>query len=117
MGFFRQDLEGAYISDMAPKRRFLKDFLKFSGNKNTYITLSKMAQNLKIRVSLEQNFMELDMKKNSDPKPLTFGIWGLKSGLGQFGPKVFGKRLIKSLVENPSYHLHKQDLIFSRIIR
>ena len=76
-----------------------------------------MTQNLKIRASLEQNFMELGMKKNSDPKPLTFGIWGLKTGLGQFGPKVFGKGLIKLLIENPSCNLHKQDLIFSRIIR
>ena len=25
-GFFRQDLEGTYISEMAPKRRFLETF-------------------------------------------------------------------------------------------
>ena len=44
-----------------------------------------------------QNFMELNMKKkfrspNSD-------IWGLgpKTSLGQFGPKAFGKGLIKPL--------------------
>ena len=64
-----------------------------------------------------QNFMELDMKKISDPKALTFGVWGLKPNLGQFGPKTFGKGLIKPLVENPSSNFHKQDLIFSRIIR
>ena len=64
-----------------------------------------------------QNFMELDMKKNSDTKALTFGIWGLKPNLGQFGPKTFGKGLIKPLVKNPSSNFHKQDLIFSRIMR
>ena len=76
-----------------------------------------MTQNLKIRTYLVQNFMELDMRKISDPKALTFGIWGLKTSLGQFGPKAFGKGLIKSLVENPSCYFHKQDLIFSVIMR
>ena len=76
-----------------------------------------MTQNLKIRAYLMQKFMELDMKKVSDPKALTFGVWGLKPNLGQFGPKTFGKGLIKPLVENPSSNFHKQDLIFSRIIR
>ena len=77
-----------------------------------------MTQNLKIRAYLVQNFMELDMRKISDPKALTFGIWGLKTSLGQFGPKAFGKGLIiKSLVENPSCYFHKQDLIFSGIVR
>ena len=27
-------------------------------------------------------FMELDMKKFSDPKSLTFGVWSLKTTLG-----------------------------------
>ena len=61
--------------------------------------------------------MELDMKKIPDPKDLKFGIWNLKTRLGQFGPKAFGKRLIKPLVANPSSNFYKQDLIFSRIIR
>ena len=43
-----------------------------------------------------QNFMELDMEEISDPKALTFGLWGLKSNSGQFGPKAFGKGLISS---------------------
>ena len=64
-----------------------------------------------------QNVMELDMKKISDPKALTFSIWGLKTSLGRFGPKDFPKGFIKPLVENPSFNFHKQDLIFSRIIR
>ena len=38
-----------------------------------------MTQNLKVRAYLVQNFMELDVKKNSDPKALTFGIWDLKT--------------------------------------
>ena len=75
-----------------------------------------MTQNLKIRAYLMQNFMELDMKKISYPKGLTFGIWGLKTRLGQSGPKAFGKGLIRPLVENPSSNFHKQDLIFSRIM-
>ena len=76
-----------------------------------------MTQNLKKKAYLMQKSMELDMKKISDPKVLTLGIWGLKLNLGQFGPKTFGKGLIKPLVENPSSNFHKQDLIFSRIIR
>ena len=76
-----------------------------------------MTQKLKIRAYLMQKFMGLDMKKNSDPKALAFGIWGLKPNLGQFGPKAFGKGLIKSLAENPSSSFYKQDLIFSRIMR
>ena len=75
-----------------------------------------MTQNLKIRAYLMQHFVELDVNKYSDPKALTFGVWGLKTSLGQFGPKAFGKGLIKPLVENPSSNFHKQDLIFSRII-
>ena len=39
-----------------------------------------------------QNFMELDMKKNSDLKTLAFEVvWGLKTSLGQFGPKAFSR--------------------------
>ena len=33
-----------------------------------------------------ENFMELDMKKKLDPKAMTFGVWGLKTSLGEFGP-------------------------------
>ena len=77
-----------------------------------------MTQKLKIRAYLIQNFMELDMKKRkSDTKGLTFSIWGLKTRLEQFGPKAFGKGLIRQLVENPSSNFHKQELIFSRFMR
>ena len=54
-----------------------------------------------------QDFMEFDMKKFSDPKTLTFGVWDLKTSFGQFRPKVFGKGLIKPLVKNPSSNFHK----------
>ena len=81
------------------------------------ITLSTMTQNLKIRAYMMQYFMELDMKKFSDPKARTFGVWGLKTSLGQFGPNVFGKGFIKALVENLGSNFHKQDFIFSRIMR
>ena len=76
-----------------------------------------MTQNLKIKAYLIQNFMELDMKKFLDPKALAFGVWGIKTSLGQFGPKAFGKGLIKALVQSPGSNFHKQDPIFSRIKR
>ena len=75
-----------------------------------------MTQNLNIRAYLMQNFMELDMTF-SDPKALTCGVWGLKTSVGQFGSKAFGKGLIKAVNENPGFNLHKQNLIFSRIVR
>ena len=79
--------------------------------------MSKLAQNLKIRAYLMQHFMQLDMKKKSDPKTLTFGVWGLINSLEQFGPKAFGKGLINPVVKNLSSNFPKQDLIFSRIMR
>ena len=106
MGFFRQDLEGTYISEMALKRRFLKGFAIFW--EITLITLSKMSQNCKIRTYVMQNFMKLDMKN---------WVWGPKTNLGQFGSKAFGRGLIKPLVKNPGSSFHEQDLIFSRIMR
>ena len=60
--------------------------------------------------------MELDIKKIADLKTLTFGVWGLKTSLGQFGPKAFGRGLIKPLVKNPGSNFYKQDPIFSRIM-
>ena len=50
------------------------------------------------------------MKKYTDPKTLTFEVWGLKTSLGQFGPKAFCKGLIKPLDENPSFNFDKQEL-------
>ena len=66
-----------------------------------------MTQNLEKRAYLNQNFMELDMKKILNPKALTFGVWGLKPNLGQFGSKTFDRGLIKPLLENPSSNFHK----------
>ena len=76
-----------------------------------------MTQNCKIRAYWMQNFIELDMKKFTDPKTLTFGVWSLKTSLVQFGSKAFGRGLIKPLVKNPSSNFHKQNLIFSIIMR
>ena len=42
-----------------------------------------------------QNFMKLDMKNFLDLKAVRFGVWGLKTSLGQFGPKAFVKTRIK----------------------
>ena len=75
-----------------------------------------MTQNLKTRAYIMVNFMELPVKRFLDPKALTFRFWGLKTSLGQFGPKVFCKRFIKPLDENPSFNFQKQDFIFSRIM-
>ena len=38
------------------------------------------------------------MKKNLNPKTLKFGVWGLKTNLGQFGPKAFGKGLMMDAI-------------------
>ena len=94
-GSFRQDLGGTYMSKMGPERKFLKAFLQFSGNK-TLITLSKMSQNLKIRAQLfDTKFYGAWDEKNFRSKALTFGLWGPKTSLAQFGPKAIGKGLIK----------------------
>ena len=65
------------------------------------ITLSEMTQNLKIRAHLMQNSMELDIKKLSDPKALTLGVWDLKTSLWQFGHKAFGKRTYQGISREP----------------
>ena len=57
------------------------------------------------------------MKIFSDPKGLIFGFYDLNTRLRQFGPNAFGKGLIMPLVENPSSNFHKEDLIFSKIMR
>ena len=72
-----------------------------------------MTQNLKIGASLMKNFIKLDIK-NSDPKPLTLRVWGIKTSLEQF---AFSEGLIKPLVENPSSNFHKQYLIFPKTMK
>ena len=64
---------------------------------------------------LKPNFMELDMKKFSGPKDLKFWVCGLKTSLGQFGPKVFGKGLIKALAGFDNWrmlHVNVHHMIF-----
>ena len=75
-----------------------------------------MIQNLKIRAYLMQNFVEFDLKF-SNLKTLTFGVRSLKTYLGQFRAKAFGKGFVQPLVRKSSSNFHKQDLIFSRIMR
>ena len=48
-----------------------------------------------------QNFMELDMKQFSDLKTLTFVVSGLKTSLGQFGPKVLWQRSYQAISPEP----------------
>ena len=69
-----------------------------------------MTQKLEVRACFMQNFMEFDKKKLLDTKAVTFGVWGLKTSLGQLG----AKRCIKP-VWNPGSNFNKQDLTFSRI--
>ena len=59
-----------------------------------------MTQNCKLRAYLMQNVMKFDMEKFTNSKTLTFGVWGLKTSLGQFEPKAFGRGLIKPLFKN-----------------
>ena len=47
-------------------------------------TLSKMTQ---IGACFMQNFMELHVRKCLYPKVVIFGGWGLKTSIGQLGPK------------------------------
>ena len=61
-GFFKPDLEGTYIPEMAPTVRFLKVFIFAFFLEEALITLSKMTQNFKIRAYLMHSFMERDMK-------------------------------------------------------
>ena len=98
------------------KDDFPRAFGNFLGIKAP-ITLSKMTQNCKRRAYLLQHFMELDMKKFINLKTLTFEVWGLKPSLGKFGTKDFGRGLIKPLVKNCGSNFHKQDFIFSTIMR
>ena len=74
-------------------------------------------QNLKVKVYFMQSFMEPDIKKFSDVRTVTIGVWGLNISLGQYGSKAYGNGLIKTLVKNPTSNFHKQDLIFSRIMK
>ena len=48
------------------------------------------------------------LRKFTDPKTLAFRVWGLKTSLGQFGSKAFGRGLTKPLVKNPVSNFHKQ---------
>ena len=57
-----------------------------------------------------QNFIELDMKKFTDPKTLTFGVWSLKTSLVQFGPKAFGRGLIKPFSQTKPHFLNNHEI-------
>ena len=59
-----------------------------------------------------QNLVKLYMRKILDPKAVTFGVRGLKTSLGQPGPK--GR--IMPYVWKPGSSFQKHDLIFSTII-
>ena len=46
-----------------------------------------MTKKFENKTSYMQKFLGLDMKNFLDHKVVTFGIWGLKTSLGQFWPK------------------------------
>ena len=52
--------------------------------------------------------MELDIKNFFRSQNSTFGAWGLKTSLRQFGPAPKG--LINPLVNNTSSNFHKESL-------
>ena len=74
-----------------------------------------MTENLEIRAYLMQ-ILWSSTWKTFQITQLILGL-GLKTSLEQFGAKAFGKGLIKPLVKNPSSNFHKQDAIFSKIMR
>ena len=61
-----------------------------------------------------QNFMDLDIEKISDPKALTFEVWGLKTSLWQFGPKFLCNGLIKPLEMRTLASIFKNRTSFSQ---
>ena len=77
------------------KKIFEGFFCNFLGiNTDNFLKTDPKFENKSL---FDANFMELDMKKFSDPKTLTFEVWGLKNSLVQFGPKVFGKGLYQAI--------------------
>ena len=85
-GFFRQDLEGSRLLSNITHLKwhiFLKgifaifsfcNFLQI--NTHNFVKKDPQFENKSL---FDANFMELDMKKNSDPKTLTFLVWDLKT--------------------------------------
>ena len=72
-----------------------------------------MTQNLKTRAYFMQNFMELDMKKFSDSKALTFWGLGPKNLFRSIWAQSLLQRTYQAIGESPSFNFQKQDLIFS----
>ena len=74
---------------MAPEIRFLKGFffLIFLGI-NTH-NFTKNESKFENKSLIDAIFYGVYMKKISDSKGLIFGIWGIKTRLGQFGLKAF----------------------------
>ena len=56
-----------------------------------------------------QNIIELEMKK---AMAMAFGVWGLKTSLGQLGPKLFDKGFIKPQVKKPSSNFTNRTSLF-----
>ena len=107
--FFRQDLKRTHLSRIAPKRRFLMGSFNFLGiSTNNFVKNDAKFEN---KDFFMQNFLKLYMRKFLDPKAVTFDVWGLKTSLGQFGPK----RCIMPYVWKPGSSFQKHDPIFSTI--
>ena len=69
-----------------------------------------MTQILKVRASLMQNFMELDMKKFSDHKALMFEVQGQKTNLGQ----ILWQRTYQAICPEPLAAIFTNRASFSQ---
>ena len=79
---------------MAPKRRFLKSFLQFSGNKHSKLCLKWPNQKFENKSLFFQTFMALHMKNFQIPKLWHLGPGAKKLVQGNLGLKPFAKDLL-----------------------
>ena len=81
MGFFSQALEGNYLFEMAPKRRFLHIFCNFLGiNTHNFVKTDPKFENKSLFYAKFSETWPVDMKKCSDPKGPIFEAWDLSLG-------------------------------------
>ena len=116
---FRDDLKGRELTYLKWHQK--EDFWRVSCNflaKNTH-NVVKDDPKFEYKSLFDAKFYGAWQKKIKISRSQGSDIWGLgsKNLLRVIGSKAFSKGLIKSLVENPSCNFHKQDLIFSRIMR
>ena len=69
-----------------------------------------------------QNFIELDMKNFLDFQAVTFGVWGLKTSLRQFGPEAVGRdlslyksRILAPILKTRPHFLQNHKMILIKL--